>query len=1176
MKKAIITLFFILILSSHAAFGQGIKINEISSSNTNVIQDLDGDYPDWIELFNNSLSTVNLSDYYITDDLDSLAKWQFPNVEVEPDSLLLIFASGKDRRKTIQHWETIIREGDNCIFLVPFGTPTDKWRLTNYNDANWQTGPTGIGYGDNDDNTTISQTITAYIRIKFTVEDINQVSGLFFNVDFDDGFVAYLNGEEIARENLGSVGSPVSYNTLATADHEAQLYQGNEPNGYAISNKINFLQNGENLLAIEVHNSSITSSDLTLIPFLSIGYTFTPSISRGSVDFLNLKETHLHTNFKLSSEGEPLILINSNQEIEDSIFTRKQLSDISLGRFPNGSENFFFFDSPTPEKKNLDNGFVDFLESPVFSVERGFYPNAFFLDISNPNSSGVMHYTTDGSEPNKSSTVYSNQLVVSRNSVIRAKIFNDGFLPSMTETHSYFVNEVQSLPIISISTNPEHFFDYDSGIYVLGPNAEAAFPHFGANFWQDWERPIHVEFFEENNEFGFEIDLGVKIFGQWSRGNPQKSLALYSRKEYGYSEIDYKLFQNSEIDKYQSIVLRNSGNDWNNTMIRDPLFGEIAAPLDIDRQMYRPVVVYLNGEYWGLHNLREKVNEHFIESHHNIDSDDLNIIENNFQLVEGEIESYEEFYYSLNDLDMSLESAFEYIDSNIDINEFIDYYLIEIYIDNQDWPGNNIKFWQQRSTNSKWRWILYDTDFGFGIWNSLAYKNNTLDFALEENGPTWPNPPWSTFLLRKFMENEKFKNLFISRYSTYSNTIFLSNNITQIISDFSGKIDPELPTHFQRWGGSYSSWLSRINSLKVFAANRVSYLTAYFASGFGISGLYKLSIDQNIEHGTVAITDFTIEEETWEGSFFNNIPLNIEAKPKEGFTFSNWEGDLNSTENPLTILVSENFDLTPVYVVSNRTSQIVINEINYNSSDTFNPEDWVELYNPSPQSIDLSGWIFKDSDSSHSYIIPENTLLDPDSYIVLCKDSTLFKSYFPNVENFVGDLNFGLSGAGELIRLYNNFGTIIDSLTYDDSSPWPTECDGNGPTLELKNHTRNNSHYSSWDASSGNGTPGGVNSVFTSISEKSNIQPSNFRLYQNYPNPFNPSTNITFEIPARNHVTISVYNLLGERVAILANGVYAAGSFTVKFDGARLSSGLYLIRMQSENFIGTNKALLIK
>ncbi|MDA3861480.1 MAG: CotH kinase family protein [Melioribacteraceae bacterium] len=1092
-----------------------------------------------------------------------------------PDSLLLVFASGKDINETVQHWETIIREGDNCKYLVPQSNLSNEWKLSNYNDANWSTGQTGIGYGDNDDNTTISKTTSAYLRCKFNIADVNQISGLFLNIDFDDGFVAYLNGQEIARQNFGAIGSAVFYNILANSNHEAQLYQGYLPNSYPISNNISLLQNGENVLSIEVHNVSSTSSDLTLIPFLSIGYNSIPSNSRGSLDFLNLKETQLHTNFKLNASGDFLILSNANGEIEDSLYTREQISDVSLGRFPNGSENLYFFDLPTPGKNNIDNGFTHFLKPPTFSVGKGFYDTPFFLDIINPNSSGNIRYTLDGSDPNLLSAVYTNQLVVSEISVIRAKIFADGSLPSKSVTNTYFVNQEQRLPIVSLTTNPEHFFDSDSGIYVLGPNAESADPHYGANYWQDWERPIHMEFFEENNEFGFEIDLGVKIFGQWSRANAQKSLALYARGDYGYSEIDYPLFPNSKINKYQSFVLRNSGNDWAGTMLRDPLAGEIVSSLDIDRQMYRPVVVYLNGEYWGIHNLREKVNEHFIESHHGISGDDINIIENNFQLVHGEKASYDEFYNSLNNLDMTTESAFEYINSKIDVNEFIDYYLTEIFIDNQDWPGNNIKFWQQRSTNSKWRWILYDTDFGFGIWNSYAYNQNTLAFALETNGPDWPNPPWSTFLLRQFLKNKEFKNIFISRYSTYSNTIFSSGSINKVIDNFTSKIRYEMPEHLARWGGNYSQWVSEISRLRAFATNRSTYLNAYFASGFGITGQYQLSISQNIEQGTVEITDFNIIENDFSGNFFDNIPLKIHATPTPEFSFSHWEGGVNSTENPIILTTSNNVTLSPVFIPVSDT-QIVINEINYNSNELSDPDDWIELYNYSDESINLSGWVFKDEDPEPYFIIPENTIIASDEYLILCRDTVLFKLIFPNVTNFYGNFGFGLSGGGELVRLYNSAGYLVDSLTYEDKEPWPTITDGGGPTLELRNPNVDNSKYYYWNASEGYGTPGELNSVYSSVQDEKNFLPKDYILLQNYPNPFNPTTSISYSIPIEGNVELKVFNMLGQEIFTLVNSFQKTGIYSIKINGNNLPSGLYIYRLQSGNFVKSRKMILLK
>ncbi|PIQ10482.1 MAG: hypothetical protein COW71_02600 [Ignavibacteriales bacterium CG18_big_fil_WC_8_21_14_2_50_31_20] len=1176
MLKNNFKIILLLILStSIITMSQRLKINEVSSSNSKIIVDDDGDYSDWFELYNNSTNNINLSNFYISDSKNDLKKWKFPNIDLATDSLLLVFASDKNRTNIVNHWETVFREGDICKYLVPQSNPANDWKLTNYYDATWKSGFSGIGFGDGDDRTIISQTVTALMRCKFNVEDVEQISGIMFHVDFDDGFVAYLNGEEIARENLGGIGSETFFYTLATSEHEAQLYQGNPISSYSINDKISLLQNGENVLAIEVHNVSSSSSDLTINPFLSLGYKSIPSNTREKVDFLTFQNSYLHTNFKLSSLGELLIISNENGEIEDSLFTRNQIVDISLGRFPNGSENLFFFNSPTPGAKNIDNGFSSFLEPPIFGKEHGFYSTPFFLDISNPNSVGTIRYTLDGSEPTKYSTIYTNQLVVSGISVIRAKIFADGFLPSKTETYTYFVNTDINLPIVSLTTNPDNFFSSDSGIYVLGPNAETAEPHYGANYWQDWERPIHVEFFEQDKDFGFAIDCGVKIFGNWSRLNAQKSLAFYVRGEYGFSKINYKLFPNSEIDKYQNFTLRNSGNDWNSTMFRDALMHEIVAPLDIDKQNYRPVVVYLNGQYWGIHNLREKINENYIESHHGIEAEDINILENNMVLNNGNGDNYINFYNSLESIDMTADSAFNYINSKIDVNEFADYYISEIFFNNMDWPGNNVKYWQQASTNSKWRWILFDTDFGFGIWNVYDYMANTLTFALETNGPNWPNPAWSTYLFRKLLENEQFKNIFLSRYSTYYNTIFLPNRVNRIITDYSSKISSEITTHFERWGGNYSYWLHEINNLRTFANNRLPFLTSHFMNYFRISGQFQLNINQDIQKGTVEITDYKIEESSWTGNFFDNIPLKITAVPNPKFTFSHWEGDIASSENPINITASEKLNISPVYSPVSDT-QIVINEINYNSSDTFNPDDWIELYNYSTEPIDLSGWIFKDEDPVPVFTIPENTIIDSEGYIILCRDSILFKSKFPDVKNYYGNFGFGLSGGGELISLYNKTGLLVDSLTYDDKDPWSPICDGGGPTLELKNYSLDNSKYFNWQAASGFGTPGQINSVFTSVENDLNLFPSDYKLFQNFPNPFNPTTIITFKIPTKSFVNLSVYNLLGEKIRVLVNKVYEAGTFQVEFNGSDLSSGIYLIRMQSDNYNETIKAILLK
>ena len=259
---------------------------------------------------------------------------------------------------------------------------------------------------------------------------------------------------------------------------------------------------------------------------------------------------------------------------------------------------------------------------------------------------------------------------------------------------------------------------------------------------------------------------------------------------------------------------------------------------------------------------------------------------------------------------------------------------------------------------------------------------------------------------------------------------------------------------------------------------------------------------------------------------------------------------------------------------------MLINEINYNSSDTFNPQDWIEFYNNSDSSVNISGWIFRDSEDIHSYIIPEGTILGANEYIVLCSDDTLFHPLFPDVQNYLGNFEFGISGGGELLMLLDNNLNIIDSLTYDDQEPWPTQADGHGPTLSLLNPNLENSLPQSWAPSYGFGTPGRINDVFVNVDDDSDILPSKYSLMQNYPNPFNPSTIIKFSVPTHSLVSLKVFDVIGNEIATLVNEEKLAGNYEIEFSSNKLnsslSSGVYFYQLKTNEFNETKKMLLIK
>jgi len=1194
--RLIVILFFTI--TCNYLYAQQVFINEIMSSNGITIADEDNDYSDWLEIYNAQESSVDLNGYGLSDDASTPFKWIFPQVTLAAKDHLLVFASDKNRTEYIRHWETVIDWGDVWKYRLGTSEPPAAWKNIEYDDLSWSSGASGFGFGDNDDATIVPSTVqSVYVRKTFTLTDASIVKMALLHVDYDDAFVAYLNGSEIARKNIGTVGTPPTYNQSATNFTEPLIVYGGRPETFVIENFQSLLKNGNNVLAIQVHNYGTGSSDLTLIPFLTLGLDEVPSNPQGVNPLLDLFNKYLHTNFKLSSDGESLLITNPQGTTVDQINFGVIGPDLSYGRKPDGSNNWFLFEEATPGDSNKTDGIAGITSVPKLSVAGGFYQAAQSISLTPSETGDVIHYTLDGSEPNLSSPVYTAPIQIRVTTVLRVKSFAAGFLPSKTLTNTYFINFSSQLPVVSLSTNPGNLFNEEYGIYTMGDSAEASFPYFGANFWKDWERPIHVEIFEKDRVNGFSADAGIKIFGAWSRGNSQKSFAIFARGQYGSSVFNYKLFDDLPFVEYESFVLRNSGNDWSSTMFRDALMTGLFSDVDLDIQAYRPTVVFLNGAYWGILNLREKVNEHFLAQHNNVIADSLDILENDAIIVEGDSLEYLALYSFLENNSMAVPSNYEYVKSKMEIDNFIKYQVAQIYIANNDWPGNNIKYWKKK-TNGKWRWILFDTDFGFGLFDNAAYTNNSLQYATAANGPNYPNPPWGTLFLRKLLVNNSFRYDFINCYADFANSILKPEIVVNKINELKSIIEPEMPRHIAKWNQfNINQWESNVQVMREFASQRLNYMNQHFLLKFNLSGMASVNLAvADTSSGSVKLNSLNIKSTNWTGNYFLGIPVNLIAQPKKGFRFSRWEGSSTSTNDSLKITLIGGITLKAVFEIDSSFSDgnVVINEINYNSSPSFNTEDWIELYNNSVTAINISNWIFKDSDDSHIYTILQGTILQPNNYLVLCIDTSLFKPLFSDVKNFIGNVGFGLSGSGELIRLYDNEMNLVDSVEYDDAAPWPTQPDGNGSTLSLKNPDLDNARGVNWLASVGNGTPGKINDIFTGIeNENNNLIPTEFALYQNYPNPFNPSTTVRYSIPtspqsqgeigtglALSVVTLKIYDLLGNEVATLVNEQQYPGTYEVEFNlnagNKNLTSGVYFYRLKAGDFTETKKCILLK
>ncbi|MEN8155614.1 MAG: CotH kinase family protein [Bacteroidota bacterium] len=1171
-------IIFACVITTGISYSQ-ILINEVCASNMSVIQDVQGDHPDWIEILNTGPDTVNLADYCLSDDPANLSKWCFPEHPIYPGEHLIIFASGKDISSSAGTWNTLINHGDAWRYILPAADLSGEWRNRGFDDSGWSAGPSGFGYGDGDDATEIPAAISIFLRKRFTLEDTSGITACILHLDYDDGFVAYINGREIARD--GIMGNPPDNKSTATVGREAIMYSGGEPLPFYVNELTGLLQPGENILAIQVHNISAGSSDLTAIPFLSVLAPRQPP--EPAPEILNLRGNHFHTNFKLDANGESLYLTGPGGMMVDSIEIPYIPPNHSYGRDETMQERWGVFEIPTPGEPNnttIYDGYVDAL--PLFSAQGGYFPAPFQLAINAPTPGDTIYYSVDGTDPDLNSPLYQGPIEVASDMVVRARIIQTGSLPGRTLTRTFFSNSGNGLPVLCVSTDPYNLWDNENGIYVKGDNAQTSFPFFGSNFWEDWEREASIELYDEKGDSAFSLNAGIKIYGGWSRGHPQKSMAIFARKQYGTGKIKYRLFEDKEISEFESIIIRNSGNDWfglnqeSGSMFRDPLMTRLTRNMDIEHLASRQAVIYINGEYWGIQNIREKVNEHFLSSNKGVDPDNLELLESDYRVIQGDNQHYVALLDFLNSNDVMNPQNYAWIKSQMDIQNFINYQLAQIYYDNRDWPGNNIKYWRPDTPKGKWRWIMYDTDFGFGMWDKNKVYYNTLAFATDANGPGWPNPPWSTFMLRKLLRNQEFGTLFINSFADQINTSFHTESVDRQIDEMRNAILNEMSNHAVRWGGSYSNWLSRSNELKDFARLRPDIMRRHIENHFGLTEQWELGVDvSDQDAGYVHLNTIFLNDFPWSGIYFQDVPVQITAIPKTGYRFTGWSGgvvsgsplieiDLNSA-----LTVTANFEIDP----GDSIIPIVINEICYIQDPVSDSEDWLELFNNSDHYIDISEWILKDSDDAHFYSIKPGTLLSPHGYHVVCRNLGAFETVYPEVKNYEGEFGFGLSSSGDMVRLYTHDTVLVDSVNYGISSPWPTIPAGSGQTLALNSPYADNSLGESWELSSeSTGTPGLDNAFIPGTGSERLIHPEDI-LYQNSPNPFSHETKIIFFSGTVQHVRISVYDLNGRLVEILSDQTLETGYHEFNWIPRNRADGIYILRADTPGEVHVSKMI---
>ena len=884
-------IIFLLVIQLVSVSGGQVQINEFLASNVSVnadIFDFD-DYSDWIELYNNLDTPVDLSGYYLTDNLNNPLRWKIPDgTVIEPNGYILFWADGyNDYPGTSHYWhfwpftEHITQRyhtnfklsslgeqiglfeanGDQYISIIASGSewkyhdldqfPGDGWFNPIFADSTWKTGQSEFGYGDGDESTVVSfgddpinKNPTCYFRKSFDVPTPELFQYFTLSMKRDDGAIVYLNGEEIIRENLPD--SKIYYETYATEP----AIDASEGNWFEWNLSCDRLQQGKNTLAVEVHQYRPTSSDLSF----------------------DLEIT--------ANNYSEIVLI-------DSISFKPQYQDVSYGRDPNNN-NWYYFGEPTPGQSNTTTACVtaDTSTSITFSLECGFYDRAVSLDMYTESIDAEIHYTIDGSKPTERSSVFNQSIDLNSSTIINARAFEPNKLPGIIGTKSYFINENESsLPVVSVTADPFTLWDDQYGIY--------------ANNLKQREIPISLTYFEPDGTIGFDVNAGARIGGMNIWRFAQKPLTIYMRSRYGDDIINYHLFENKPVGMFSRIVLRNGGDDWLKAMLRDPMTEALLSGQVMNGfQAYKPCVVYLNDQYWGLQNIREKFDPMYFSTNYNVDPLSYNQLEYSFVssnlvrlgIVHGDADSYRSILTYMETHDLAVADNYAYVGSLMNMDSFIDFLIIEMYVANTSWRHNR-EFWQPKG--GKWEWLIPDLDRGYNMGNAEA---NILD-EMHRGFP----------LFTGLLANREFRDRFIQRYAAHIYSTFDPERLVNIVDSLSANIELEMPRHIERWQAedgipSMSEWRISIEDIKQFTSMRREYALDNINAEFNLNGTAQLTVDieqpgsgRILVNGTPMLSTFRI------GRFFRNIPLTLTAVPEVGYQFVEWEGLSNNATVDLTL-----------------------------------------------------------------------------------------------------------------------------------------------------------------------------------------------------------------------------------------------------------------------------------
>ncbi len=604
-----------------------------------------------------------------------------------------------------------------------------------------------------------------------------------------------------------------------------------------------------------------------------------------------------HTDFRLDhGKGGAVYLFKDNAVVDCITDIPKQPSpNVSLGRKGDGNSEWGYLYYSSPGSGNAPILTTGVLGSPIFSHEGGVRTSGnISLTISIPEDSPEgteIRYTINGSEPTLSSTLYKNPIIISGNSIIRARLFCSGYTSPRSVTHSYITHpRAVTLPVVSICTDNKYLYDSKIGIYVDGTYSSSR-----KNYEYDWRRPVNIELFESEGTPSVINQLcEARVQGGASRGSMLKSLAVYANKRFGEKRFDYEFFpdQRPDMTDYKSIILRNAGNDFDYLYMRDAVIQcTMASNCDLDWQAWRPAIVYINGVYKGMLNIRERSNADNIFTNYE-HLEDIDLIENWTELKDGDWTHYNAFktFYTEHGHTMA-----EY-EQWMDCEEYINLMVMNLFYNNQDFPGNNFVMWRPRTEDGRWRFIAKDTDFGLGLYGSSASYNSIawIYNPSYDSDRSWANQYDHTRLFRRLMDDADFSREFIDHAAVYMGDFMNISGTRKYWDPMYDLIKDEYPHHrklINQWWPNYSSELSTARN---WLSSRTEQFYKHLADYYKLGTPLRMVVNQtssasDLEEVQFVFNGVRLTNGKFDGKFFAGRHIDIQSVPTGGRQVEGWK-----------------------------------------------------------------------------------------------------------------------------------------------------------------------------------------------------------------------------------------------------------------------------------------------